>query len=101
MTKRLLLPRLLFSLVLVLALITAAVAQEAKMSIGKDDTIRTVLETHVGKPVTLKLDSGEELGGVVRTVGEHVVHVEKISGKEFFDAIVDLDEVAAVILRVR
>ena len=37
----------------------------------------------------------------MRTVGEHVVHVEKISGKEFFDAIVDLDEVAAVILRVR
>jgi len=101
MTKRLLLPRLVFSLVLVLALITAAVAQEAKMSIVNEDTIRTVLSKQVGKQVTLKLDSGEELGGVVRTVGEHVVHVEKISGKEFFDAIVDLDEVAAVILRVR
>ena len=101
MTKRLLLPRLVFSLLLVLALITAAVAQEAKMSIVNEDTIRTVLTKQVGKQVTLKLDSGEELGGVVRTVGEHVVHVEKISGKEFFDAIVDLDEVAAVILRVR
>ena len=96
MTKRLLLP-----VVLVLALITAAVAQEAKMSIVNEDTIRTVLSKQVGKQVTLKLDSGEELGGVVRTVGEHVVHIEKISGKEFFDAIVDLDEVAAVILRVR
>ena len=101
MTKRLLLPRLVLSLVLVLALITAAVAQEAKMSIVNEDTIRTVLSKQVGKQVTLKLDSGEELGGVVRTVGEHVVHIEKISGKEFFDAIVDLDEVAAVILRVR
>jgi hypothetical protein len=101
MTKRLLLPRLVFSLMLVLALITAAVAQEAKMSIVNNDTIRTVLEKQVGKQVTLKLDSGEELGGIVRTVGDHVVHVEKISGKEFFDAIVDLDEVAAVILRVR
>ncbi|HET9768145.1 MAG TPA: hypothetical protein VFS60_14925 [Thermoanaerobaculia bacterium] len=96
MTKRLLLP-----VVLVLALITAAVAEEAKMSIVNEDTIRTVLAKQVGKQVTLKLDSGEELGGVVRTVGEHVVHVEKISGKEFFDAVVDLDEVAAVILRVR
>ncbi|HXT51573.1 MAG TPA: hypothetical protein VN811_11055 [Thermoanaerobaculia bacterium] len=101
MTKRLLLPRLVLSLVLVLALITAAVAQEAKMSIVNEDTVRTVLSKQVGKQVTLKLDSGEELGGVVRTVGEHVVHIEKISGKEFFDAIVDLDEVAAVILRVR
>jgi hypothetical protein len=96
MTKRLLLP-----VVLVLALITAAVAEEAKMSIVNEDTIRTVLAKQVGKQVTLKLDSGEELGGVVRTVGEHVVHVERISGKEFFDAVVDLDEVAAVILRVR
>jgi hypothetical protein len=101
MTMRLLLPRLVLSLLLVLALITAAVAQEAKMSIVNEDTIRTVLSKQVGKQVTLKLDSGEEVGGVVRTVGEHVVHVEKISGKEFFDAIVDLDEVAAVILRVR
>jgi len=101
MTKRLLLPRLVLSLVLVLALITAAVAQEAKMSIVNEDTIRTVLTKQVGKQVTLKLDSGEELGGIVRTVGDHVVHIEKISGKEFFDAIVDLDEVAAVILRVR
>jgi len=96
MTKRLLLP-----VALVLALITAAVAQEAKMSIVNEDTIRTVLAKQVSKQVTLKLDSGEELSGVVRTVGEHVVHVEKIAGKEFFDAIVDLDEVAAVILRVR
>jgi hypothetical protein len=96
MTKRLLLP-----VMLVLALITAAVAEEAKMAIVNEDTIRTVLAKQVGKQVTLKLDSGEELGGVVRTVGEHVVHVEKISGKEFFDAVVDLDEVAAVILRVR
>jgi len=101
MTKRLLLPRLVLPLVLVLALITAAVAEEAKMAIVNEDTIRTVLAKQVGKQVTLKLDSGEELGGVVRTVGEHVVHVEKISGKEFFDAVVDLDEVAAVILRVR
>ena len=96
MTKRLLLP-----VMLVLALITAAVAEEAKMAIVNEDTIRTVLAKQVGKQVTLKLDSGEELGGVVRTVGEHVVHVEKISGKEFFGAVVDLDEVAAVILRVR
>ncbi len=96
MTKRLLLP-----VVLVLALITAALAEEAKMSIVNEDTVRTVLSKQVGKQVTLKLDSGEELGGVVRTVGVHVVHVERISGKEFFDAVVDLDEVAAVILRVR
>ena len=101
MTQRLLLPRLVLSLMLVLALITAAVAQEAKMSIVNEDTIRTVLSKQVGKQVTLKLDSGEELSGVVRTVGQHVVHVEKIAGKEFFDAVVDLDEVSAVLIRVK
>jgi len=96
MTKRLLLP-----VALVLTLMSGALAQEAKMSIVNEDTIHSVLSKQVGKQVTLELDSGEELSGTVRTVGEHVVHVEKISGKEFFDAIVDLEEVAAVILRVR
>ena len=101
MSKRLLLPRLLLAPALVLSLITAALAQEARMSIVNTDTIRTVLEKQVGTQVTLKLDSGEEPGGTVRTVGDHVVHVEKVTGKEFYDAVVDLDEVAAVVLRVR
>ena len=85
----------------VLVLASAAMAQDAKLVVGQDDTIRTVLAEQVGKPVTLKLDSGEELTGTVRLVGKSVAHLEKLAGKDFFDAVVDLEEVAAVIVRVR
>lgn len=51
--------------------------------------------------MTLKLDSGEELTGTLRTVGNHVAHLEKLAGKDFFDAVVDVEEVAAVIVRAR
>ncbi len=86
---------------LVLVLVSAAMAQDGKLVVGQSDTIRSVLAAQVGKPVTLKLDSGEELTGTVRTVGEHVAHLEKLAGKDFFDAVVDVEEVAAVIVRAR
>ena len=87
--------------VLVLVLVSAAMAQDGKLAVGQDDTIRSVLAAQVGKPVTLKLDSGEELTGTLRTVGNHVAHLEKLAGKDFFDAVVDVEEVAAVIVRAR
>ena len=86
---------------LVLVLVSAAMAQDGKLVVGQDDTTRSVLAEQVGKPVTLKLDSGEELTGTVRTVGKSVAHLEKLAGKDFFDAVVDLEEVAVVIVRAR
>lgn len=91
--------RWLLGLALCLVVLSAAVAQ-ANLSVGAEDTLGTVLGRYVGKSVTLKLDSGDELTGTVRSVGK-VVHLEQLGGKEFFDAVVDLDEVAAVVVRAR
>jgi hypothetical protein len=88
-------------LCLVVFAATLVFAQETKLSVAKDDTIRSVLAEQTGKRVTLKLDSGDELTGSVRGVGDRLVHLGELTGKEYFDAVVDLDEVAAVILRVR
>jgi hypothetical protein len=97
MKKRLLVP---FVLVFALAALSGAVAQQARLAVTADATLRTVLASHIGKPVTVKLTSGDELTGVVRAV-ERVVHLEQLAGKEFYDAVVDLDDVAAVIVRAR
>jgi hypothetical protein len=96
MTRRVLLP---FLLLFAIAF-TVAAQQEAKLTVGKDDTVRSVLAAHVGKRVTLKLDA-DELTGIVRSVGDHTVHLGELTGKEFFDAVVDLDEVSAVLIRVK
>lgn len=96
MKKRLFLP-----LLLTVAVLSGAAAQTAaRLAVGPSDTLREVLARHVGKSVTLELTSGDELTGVVRLSGE-VVHLEQLAGKEFFDAAVDIDAVAAVIVRVR
>jgi type II secretory pathway predicted ATPase ExeA len=64
-------------------------------------TMRAVLFKQNGRPVTLMLDSGQELSGVVKEVGDKVVHLASLTGKEFYDAVVDLDEVTAVVVRAR
>jgi hypothetical protein len=91
-----------FAAAALLALLaTALLAQEARLPVSGQDTVRTVLQRQQGKAVILKLDSGDDVGGKVRLVGDHVVHLEQLTGQEFYDAAVDLEEVAAVIVRVR
>ena len=97
MNKRTLLP----ATALLLALTAGLAAQEGRLPVSAQDTPRTVLQRHIGKAVTLKLDSGDEIAGKVRLVGDRIVHLEELAGKEFYDAVVDLDEVAAVIVRAR
>ena len=100
-THRFRTPRPLLAAALLLALGAGLYAQEVRLPVSAEDTLRTVLQRQTGKPVTLKLDSGEEISGKVRLVGDRIVHLEELTGKEFFDAVVDLEEVAAVLVRTR
>ena len=68
---------------------------------AQSDTIASVLKQQVGKSATLKLASGQDLSGVVRQVGDHVVHLGALKGMEFYDAAVQLDDIAAVVVRAR
>lgn len=63
--------------------------------------IPDVLRASVGKPVTLQLASGKEYGGTVALVRGESVVLRNLSGKEFYDAIVRLQDVSAVEVRNR
>jgi hypothetical protein len=67
-------------------------AQEVKLDVHGGDTVKSVLERLVGKP---------EVAGVVTTVGDKVVLLKDLTNREFFDGVVSLDHVAAVIVRTR
>lgn len=54
-----------------------------------------------GRDVELVLANGKSYRGKLGTVGSETVLLTQIAGKEFFDVLIDLDEVAAVELRVR
>jgi hypothetical protein len=76
-------------------------AQDAKLEVRDADTVKAVLERHVGKRVGLVMAGGPEMTGVVVKVAGNVVHLSELAGREFFDAVVALDRVSAVVVRVR
>ncbi len=76
-------------------------AEEAVLDLNSPDAIKHALEQQVGKRVKVKLESGQDLEGKVAKVGTHAVQLSELSGMEFFDATVKLEEIAAVIVRVR
>jgi hypothetical protein len=78
-----------------------ASAEEVKYELKPAATMKTLLTDSIGKRVVLRLESGEEMEGTVTVVGEHLVHISKLSRRDFFDAIVSIDRISAVIIRVR
>lgn len=72
-----------------------------KLEVRKADTVRSLLERQVGKRVGLVLTTGPELTGTVTAVGDQVVHLSQLAGREFFDAMVSVDRISAVVIRAR
>lgn len=82
-------------------LFCSGIAIAEPLSISEKDDIESVLKAHNGKRVTVKLVSGDELTGTIGAVNDNVVYLRELSGKEFFDAVVNTDEISAVIIRTR
>lgn len=66
-----------------------------------DEALAKTLKEREGKLTTVVLASGSELSGKVASVGNGSVKLTELSGKEFFDAVIDLDHVQAVVFRAR
>jgi len=59
------------------------------------------LKSLTGKKVSLTLNSGNILRGFVKDVGEHLVHLEKLDGKEYFDALIRIETISAIDMKFR
>lgn len=73
----------------------------AQVQVGQNDTVETVLRAQKDKRVTLRLRSGQEMTGVVRMSNARVVQLGALSGREFFDAVVPLEAIDAVLVRTK
>lgn len=71
------------------------------ISIKAGDTLQTLLEVQKGKKVTVRLLGGEELTGRVKTVSKELLQLGELSGKEYFDAIIDVTKITAMIVRTK
>lgn len=59
------------------------------------------LQPLVGKKVQVTLASGNAFTGMVKEVGDHMVHMEKLDGNEFFDALICIDSINVITTRFR
>ncbi len=76
--------------------------EERKMVFEEQDSMASVLRRLEGKTVRLRVvGSGEEVVGKLQKVGKELAHLSDLSGREFFDAVVRVDQVASVSVQVR
>ena len=54
------------------------------------------LKSLVGKNVLLTCVSGKTFSGFVKKVGNHFIHLEKLVGKEYFDALIRIENICSV-----
>ena len=92
---------MVFVFLLCLALSQNLFAQEVKFELKKDYGIREILTGYVGKRVAVRLDTGEEMEGIVTSIGDHLVHISKLSKRDFYDALIRIERINAVIIRMR
>ncbi|MCK5312173.1 MAG: hypothetical protein KAJ62_08685 [Desulfobacteraceae bacterium] len=50
----------------------------------------------IGKKVYIHLDSGATFSGFVKEIGKHLIHLEKLDRKDFFDALIRIEKIIAI-----
>jgi hypothetical protein len=76
----------------------SSLAQD-KASLQPNATILSALQGNTGKNVELRMQCGEKIGGKVEQVNENVVLLSHLTGAEYFDGVVNLKDISAVITR--
>ena len=67
------------------------------MSISMTDNLKNL----IGKDVIIHLRSGKTLQGYVKAVGNGLVHLEKLAGRDFYDALVHIEDISAIEIKFR
>lgn len=59
------------------------------------------LKIFAGKDVIIHLRSGKTLQGYVRSVGNGFLHLEKLAARDFYDALVRMEDISAIEAKFR
>ena len=70
-------------------------------SFNVSSSIKDNLKSYIGKDVLIHLRSGKSFQGYIKSVDDHFVHLEKISGREFYDALIRLEDISAIEAKFR
>jgi hypothetical protein len=98
----------LVALWLVAAILVFSGSVQAKPPSAVDGAVFNVsqslndnLKFFTGKDVVIHLRSGKSFQGYVKSVGDHFVHLEKLAGKDFYDALIRIEDISSMEARFR
>jgi len=78
-----------------------AFSEESGFQFGKDYAMKTNLLQFKGKTIEVQLKSGGQLAGKLSEVGTQSILLKELRGKEYYDALIVIDDIAAVIFKAR
>ena len=78
-----------------------AAAEGKKLEVRSGDSMNDLLSGLVGSSVELTLRNGSALSGKLAVVHQHLVVLASLRGKEFYDAVIRIEDVSAVTVRMR
>ena len=81
--------------------VRAGLAEIPGMAYKVNATLADNLKALTGKKINVTLDSGSTFTGTVKAVGKGLLQLEKLEGKEYFDALVRIDDISAIDTRFR
>jgi hypothetical protein len=80
---------------------SAAEATSAIPQLNLEISLTENLIALKGKVVTVTLSSGQAITGTVKDAKNGLLHLEKLSQKDFYDAVILTDKISAIEVRVR
>jgi hypothetical protein len=54
-----------------------------------------------GKTIEIQLESGGQLTGKLSEIGTQTILLKELRGKEYYDALIVIDEITAVVFKAR
>lgn len=90
-----------FSFVLLPASVDAKSKPIKGMNYNANTSLAQNLKMLTGKTVRIALSSGQTFTGTIKAVGNNLVHLEKLVGKEYYDALIRLEKIQAIDARFR
>lgn len=61
-----------------------------------EQSMKKNLQSLIGRKISVYLASGQILSGRVKATSTELLHLEKLEGKEFFDALIKIDDISAI-----
>lgn len=88
-------------IVALFSIVQISAAADEAASFNASVGIRENLQANVGKKVSLRISAGEAIEGTIAKVGDQAVQISKLTGKDFYDAIIRIDRIEAIIYKAR